>query len=563
MPSSSIDEIKNRLDIVEVVGGYTKLQKAGANYRGICPFHTEKTPSFFVSPTRQIWHCFGSCSEGGDIFKFIMKIEGVEFGDALRILAQRAGVELQRQDPKIKTERQRYYEICNLATQFFIKQIESSKSGQLANEYLLSRGINKESIKKWQIGYAPESPEALLTFLVGRGYKREETEKVGLAVKGRGGQSYDRFRSRIMFPIFDLNSQVIGFGGRVFGNNKDTAKYVNTPNTLLYDKSRVLYGLDKAKMEVRKKDCCILVEGYTDVIMSSQAGVENVAATSGTALTDFQLKILHRYTNNLLTAFDMDVAGNSATKRGVDLAQAQGFNIKVVVMPQEKDPADVIAADPQQWKELTAQGKSILDFYFEITFAKFDSRSPEGKKEISSFLLPQIKKIPNRIEQSYWIQELSKRLGVKEEDIREEMRKCSVPEHFSTVDDSAKPFLNGAKKQRKQLIEEKIVSLLMKNSSQLGLIGEDEISCFSAEIQEVLNYLKKNPDIYIEAAKFLPKIAEKFPQLADKLNHLLFRAEIEEIDIGPEAEILTCLQELKKLGIRDRLDKISLDLKKG
>lgn len=558
MPFSPIDEIKNRLDIVEVIGGYTKLQKAGVNYRGICPFHTERTPSFFVSPTRQIWHCFGSCSEGGDVFKFIMKIEGVEFGDALRLLAQRAGVELQKQDPKIQSQRQRFYEICSLAAQFFAKQMKSGKIGQEAEDYLLKRGINKDSIAKWQLGYAPDSPNALLDFLVGRGYKRNEAEEAGLAVKGQGG-FYDRFRSRIMFPVFDLSSQIVGFGGRVFGENKDTAKYVNTPNTLLYDKSRILYGLDKAKMAIRKKNSCILVEGYTDVILSSQAGVENVAATSGTALTDYQLRILKRYSTNLFTSFDMDVAGNSATKRGVELAQAQGFDIKVVVMPEGKDPADVAAADPRRWKELTDQGRSILDFYFEITFAKFDHRSPEGKREISKLLLPVIKKIPNLIEQSHWVQELAKKLRVKEEDIRAEMNKYASLTRM--VAGSSVPLFTDQGKQRKQIIEERIVAVLMKNPEQLALVNDLDI--FSTKIREVLAYLQENPDIFKELDKFLPKMGEKFPQLAEELNHLCFRAEIEEHDIEPEKEIEICLRELKKLGIKDKLDKISLDLKKA
>ncbi|MDO8265172.1 MAG: DNA primase, partial [Candidatus Parcubacteria bacterium] len=401
MTSSPIEEIKNRIDVVELIQQYLKLQKAGINYRGVCPFHSEKKPSFFVSPARQIWHCFG-CQAGGDIFKFIMMIEGTEFKDALRLLAQKAGVELKKEDPKIISERHRLYDICELATRFFEKQLESA-TGQTVKKYLLDRGITEESIKKWRLGYAPETWQGLSDFLVGQGYKREEEVKAGLTVAKGGSDFFDRFRSRIMFPVFDLNSQVIGFGGRIFGSDEfiakaeqtgNGAKYVNTPATMLYDKSNVLYGLDKAKLDIRKKDACLLVEGYMDAIMVSQAGFQNVVAASGTALTLNQLKTLKRYSSNLLSAFDMDIAGNSATDRGIDLAQAYGFNVRVITMPVGLDPADVIQKDEKEWKSLAENSKSIIEYYFENALSKYDPKTPEGKKDISKIILPKISIVP-------------------------------------------------------------------------------------------------------------------------------------------------------------------------
>ena len=561
-----IEEIKNRLDIVEVIGSYIKLQKVGTNYRALCPFHSEKKPSFFVSPSRQMWHCFGACSEGGDIFKFVMKIEGVEFGDALRILARRAGVELKKQDPRIKTKRQRFYEICELAALFFERQLESSKRGQSAKKYLLSRGISNESIKKWRLGYAPDVWQGLSDFLVGQGYQREEVEKAGLAIKKEGGGWYDRFRGRIMFPIFDLSGQIVGFTGRIFGDTKEVAKYVNTPNTLLYDKSRILYGLDKAKMAIRSQDRCILVEGQTDVILSHQAGVENVVATSGTALTPYQLGILKRYSENLVTAFDMDVAGDSATKRGIDLALSQEFNVRVITMPEGKDPADIVLENPEQWKDLTGRTKSILDFYFESTFSKHNSKTAEGKKEISKILLPIIKKIPNRIEQAHWVQKLAQKLEVKEECIEVEMKKLQgskiregLLKSSAAVDnlgnESGTRGGEEEQKSRKEKLEERVISLILKRPQSISLIRQEFLPLFSARTREVLTKFQNDPNFFEKEG--VSSETKEF------LNTLSLKAEIEESDVEPEKEIQFCLKEIRLLEIKKQLDEISLKIRKA
>ena len=555
MISSPIDEIKSRLDIVEVIGSYIKLHKAGANYRALCPFHSEKKPSFFVSPARQIWHCFG-CGKGSDIFGFVKEIEGVEFGDALRILAQRAGVELKPIRPELKTERNRLYEICELATRFFEKQLEESSTGKEAKKYLLSRNISEESIKKWRLGYAPDVWQGLSDFLTSRSYKKEEVEKAGLGISSEQGSFYDRFRGRIIFPIFDLNSQVVGFGGRIFKEKDKTeiAKYVNTPNTLLYDKSRILYGLDKAKVEIRKKDSCILVEGYTDVIMTHQAGTQNVVATSGTALTPEQLKILRRYSNNLILGFDMDVAGDTATKRGIDLAQIQGFDIRVIRLPEGKDAADVISLNPKEWEKAIENAKLILDFYFESAFSGRDPKTPEGKKEVSKILLPVLKRIPNQIEKSFWIQRLAKDLGVREEDLREELKKVKLEENLYGLE--PEEIISLPPKSRKELLEERLLTLILKTGNKnLNLIDEKENSYFSQKTQEILMNLKKDKNFPTEKLS---------PETIDYFNYLALKAEIEEIeekDIEPE--IKYCLKEIQHLGVKNKLDQISQEIKKA
>lgn len=545
-----IQKIKDRLDIVDVVKSYIKLEKAGANYRALCPFHNEKTPSFFVSPSRQIWHCFGACDEGGDMFKFVMKIEGVEFGDALRILAQKAGVELKRQDPKLKTARKRMYEICDLACNFFEKQLDSSK-GKKVKKYLNKRGINNESVEKWRLGYSPDQWDSLINFLTKKDYKKKEIVKAGLAIQKEDGKTFDRFRGRIMFPIFDLNSQVIGFGGRVF-EEKKTAKYVNTPNTLLYDKSRILYGLNEAKVPIRKKDNCILVEGYTDVILASQAGFKNVVASSGTALTNRHLKILKRYSNNLLCAFDMDVAGSSATKRGINLAQRQGFKVKVIKMPQGSDPADIIAKDSKKWKKLVKEAISIIEFYFDNAFSQFDKETAEGKEKISKVVLPAIKRIPNEITKAHWIQELSKRLGVDEESVNSELRK------FSLEKEEVEEKKEKKEKSREELLQERTLALILKEPQHLRLIKDEHFSFFNSPAKEILKKCKKNLKGN-SLAQLTKELSSKEQQFLDYLG--LKSDLMEEEDI--EVEIKTCLKEMKHSQVKKELNHLSKEIKKA
>ncbi|MDO8663500.1 MAG: DNA primase [Candidatus Wildermuthbacteria bacterium] len=569
MFSSPIDEIKNRLDILEVVGSYIKLQKTGVNYRACCPFHSEKKPSFFVSPVRQIWHCFG-CNLGGDAFKFVMQIEGVEFGDALRILAKKAGVELKpptKEFVQFQSERQRLYEICELAVRFFEKQLEASSMGKEAKGYLLNRGITEESIKNWRLGYSPDTWEGLSDFLIKEGYKKGELAKAGLSVENERGSAYDRFRGRIIFPIFDLNSQVVGFGGRVFKekDKQEIAKYVNTPNTLLYDKSRILYGLDRAKVEIRRKGVCVLVEGYTDAIMCHQAGFNNVVATSGTALTPFQLKILKRYTENLILGFDMDLAGDSATKRGFDLAQNQGFNIKVVRLPAGKDAAELIQKNPKEWEEAILNLKGIVDFYFETAFRGRNPETPDGKKEISKVLLPVLKKIPNQIERSFWIQKLSRDLKVKESDVIEELKKVKTEEYILGLEPAE--IVNRPQKTKKELLEERLLVLVLKSPKNACLIDESLRGRLSSGSQAILDSCKKTPDAV--SANLPPEVQEFFNQIALKAELLeegeesFLAGASADRDKEVESEIKFCIKEILNHDIKKELGGVSRDLRKA
>jgi DNA primase len=548
MELSPIEEIKSRLDIVEVIGSYLNLKKMGSNYVSLCPFHSEKKPSFFVSPRLQIFKCFG-CGLSGDIFKFVMLIEGVEFGDALRILAQRAGVELKKMKPEWKTERKRMTEICELATRFFEKQLEG-RTGKEVVKYLLKRKISQESIKKWRIGWAPQKKDALLKFLSEKGYKKEEVRKAGLAFQKENGEEIDFFRGRIVFPIFDLNSQVIGFAGRIF-KTEEGPKYLNSPNTLLYDKSKVLYGLDKARLEIRKKDFTILVEGYTDTILAHQEGFENTVSASGTALTPYQLNILKRYSQKIYFVFDADLAGELATKRGIDLAQLKGFEIKVVLLPEGMDPADLLAKNPETFKISIEKALSILEFYFQTAFSRFDKKTIEGKKAISQFLLPVIKRIQNEIEKSHWLSVLAKELKAREEDLRHELEKIKTEEEKLGLEEEE--ISNLPQKSRQELLQEHLLFLILKSPEKIEFL--DDLSFFDQEFQEIFSKLKENP------AK---EIKDLSPQAQEIYNENLLKSEIEEIEeekILPEIKF--CLREIKVSRIKTELSQISQEIREA
>jgi len=424
---SDIDEVKRRLNIVDVIGEYVKLQKAGGNYRGRCPFHSEKTPSFFVSPEKEIWHCFGGCQKGGDVFRFIMEIEGVEFGQALRTLAARAGVTLSRGNKRSYDQKSKILEINELATRFFARALDKSEGGKKTLEYLASRKVSQDSIELFHLGYAPSSWRALLEFLAKQGYSKEEAVLAGLAVKNEQGSVYDRFRARLMFPIYSPAGSVAGFTGRVLTPDAKEAKYVNTPQTLAYDKSRELYGLYQGKQDIKKSDEAIFVEGNLDVVLSNQAGVGNVVASSGTALTTSHLQTIGRYTKNVTFCFDSDQAGQSAATRAFELALQAGFEVKALVLDQEKDAADMVTNQGSQaWQEASKRKLPVMEFAWQKALRNHDVNTIEGKKTIAQELFNLLAYVTNNIEKGYWLAQFASRLGVREEDMLKEFKKVGL-----------------------------------------------------------------------------------------------------------------------------------------
>jgi len=556
---SDVEDIKNRLDIVDVVREYVQLKQAGTNWKACCPFHNEKTPSFMVSKDKQIWHCFG-CGEGGDVFSFIQKIEGVEFAEALRILADKAGVKLSNYNPEVSNQKTKLMDICESAANFFHQYLLKSEAGKIARDYLEKRGIGSMEIEQFKLGYAPNSWDALLNALKKKGFSEQDIFLAGMTVKKeRGVGFYDRFRERLMFPIWDVHSNIIGFTGRILGPEKEgVGKYVNTPQTQVYDKSRVIYGLNFAKQEIRKNDLAIMVEGNMDVVASHGVSVNNVVATSGTAMTIEQIKLLKRYSENLALAFDSDPAGESAADRGIDLALAEGMNIRIIVLPKGfKDPDELIKSSSggaDKWREAIKNSQSIMEYFFDKILNKYDKEKVEDKKKIAEILLSKITKIHNQVEQTHWIQKLAELLRVKEEILRSSLpKKDARPsnlrgEQAKGLKIEEKPFKTVA---NKDILGEEILALALKNSGFLPKIIEKVLpEMFSnpqlADIyKKLVSYYNKYTDVDLD--DFKNTLADE--NLASYINQLLLLADKEFSELDKDK------QEDELLGLMDYLQK--------
>lgn len=419
--------IKDKLDIKQLIEEYLTVKKAGAYWKANCPFHHEKTPSFMISPEKQIWHCFG-CGKGGDIFSFLQEIEGISFPEALKILADKAGVKLtQSFAAEInKDKKNRLFEINSKAANFFHRFLLEMAPAKSAREYLENRGVSKEMVESWQIGFIPEQWDLLTQYLLKRGFNVDDLVAAGLSLKKENNRGYfDRFRGRIMFPISDVHGNIVGFTGRVLVETENSGgKYVNTPQTEVYDKSRVLYGLHKAKSEIKSKDLAVLVEGQMDVVACHQAGMKNVIAASGTALTEEQIILIKRFTRNLAMAFDADAAGENAAKRGIDAAIAQGMNVKIIQIPKGagKDADECLKKNPEIWFTAVDKAKLIMEWFFDRVLERYSLQNSEEKKKAAGDLLEQINKIPERIEQDYWLQKMADRFSVQTELLRQTMK---------------------------------------------------------------------------------------------------------------------------------------------
>ena len=561
MPIDNVSRIKEKLGIVEVVSDYVKLEKAGANLKGKCPFHNEKTASFFVSPERGSYKCFG-CGASGDIFTFVEQFEGVDFKGSLKILAEKAGIELVREDPKIKDKKEKLFKIMEEATLFFEKNLSENES---AKNYLKERGLKKDTVKQFRIGFSKNGWTFLLDRLKEKGYSEKDIEAVGLIKKKeKGGNFYDRFRGRIMFPIFDNSGRVIAFSGRLFENNSEyeQAKYLNSPEMVLFHKSNILFGYNFAKNNIRKRGFSILVEGQMDIFMSHQAGFTNTVASSGTALTTEHLNLLKRLSDKIIMAFDSDKAGLNAANKGAGLALEMEMDVKFVEIPEGLDPADFILKDEKGWILALKNSVQIIDFNLNILLNRNLEKRVLGTK-IKEIILPLISKIKSKIDQDYFVSKISAKTGIAENAIWEDLEKIEIIDDENNFE---KDVVNKDKKRQEELsLKKKALreisgiyywqKSLKKNFLDIKKIEEKLKEILNEDIflniKNLSNNLKNEiifeaENLYIDEKTLKKKLDELFLNLekeclkekAEKIQEKINRGEDDEENLKKYNELL-------------------------
>lgn len=538
-----VAEVKQKLDIVDVIGGYIQLKPAGRNLKAFSPFHDEKTPSFMVSPDKGIWHDF-STDEGGDIFTFVMRMEGVSFPEALEILAKRAGVTLKpRGAAQRGPAKAPLYEIMELAVKYYHLSLSRNKD---ALAYLRQeRGLSAQAIKDFQLGYAPQSWDALTGFLRKKSFGYEQMVQAGVAAQKQGKSSaYDLFRARIVFPIFDAQGRPVGFSGRVLPGDDGGAKYINTPQTPIYNKSAAIYGLMQAKEAIRTHDEVVIVEGNMDVVALHDAGFEQVVACSGTALTSEQLKVLSRLTKNIKICFDQDAAGVKAAQRAIELAQGIDIKLEVVTFNDAKDPDELIHKDEKLWAKAVKEARYAVDYLFDYAKEAFGTASANGKKQMSNFLSATIRKLEDTVEQDHYIKRLSEELGVREDSVRRKLDSAEevVTVHSRAVDQSPTPERRTATKQEKT--EQNLLKLMLAYPAARMAVGDIVLDEISEENRPFFAALQQKPKATLDT------LAKHLRERENDVKILALKGEEEysgltEHDIGLEA--YTQVHRLQKL----------------
>lgn len=481
-----LEEIQGKADIVDIVGSYIPLRRSGRNFKANCPFHKEKTPSFMVSPSKQIFHCFG-CGAGGNVFGFVMKMENIDFPEAVRVLAEKSGVELPR-FTRAQFETSGYavqiYKINELAASFYSAMLSGTEAGKRAAAYLKGRGMSGETIAKAKLGFAPDDWDGLINFAKGKGIEINLLERAGLVLPREGGGHYDRFRNKIIFPIFDIKNRVVAFGARVLDDS--LPKYINSPETEVYIKSRHLYGFNFSVQAARENDFCIIVEGYLDFLIPYQDGIKNIAASLGTSLTDSQARLIKRYTKNVVMLYDGDSAGEAASLRGLDIFLQEGMQVKVATLPKGFDPDSFARSKGAgEFNSLVAAAADLFDYKLGILSSRYDARKSSDKAKICAEMLPTIAKVTDAVLKSEYVKRLGERLQVREEALLSELKKVRPDREYEPSEE-----LSSSTGRSPAAMAEKIIIGLMLDDPdtipgvKAGLKAEDFVDEGTRRIAE-------------------------------------------------------------------------------
>ena len=561
-----VTQIRERIDIVSFISEYIPLKKMGRNFKAVCPFHTEKTPSFVVSPERQIWHCFGGCGKGGDVYTFLMEYENLEFVEALRILAKRTGIQLRQSDFQvgISGKKEIVYKINKAALDFYHYVLIKHKAGKRALKYLLDeRKLDERLIETFMIGFSPKDGVDLSNYLINKKkYKKEDLIEAGLAFYS-GQRVLDFFRGRVMFPLFDHRNNVVGFSGRAIDESVSSGKYINTRDTLVYHKGSMFFGLNTAREEIKKLDKAIIVEGELDVISCFSVGIKNVVAVKGTALTENQVTLISRFTNNVCLCFDQDEAGYEATKRSLPVLEKKGINITTCIFDHAKDADEAIQKDPIFFKKSIKKDVPIYDFIFSKTFASFEKDRIYGKRKISEELLPIFTRISNEIVKEHYLKKLSLDLDVSLDAISKEVEKIEKKEIVKEI-----PQVKKEKKDRRSVLEDYLLALILQNENAKKILErclehlkdyEFEADSYKKIINFLVDYFKSN-DVF--DAKIFLKILPKELMTSFDTQYLFPIPKFEDNEkYISEGEKVAA--ELRVLFLKDKIKQISVSLKTG
>ena len=564
-----VTEIREKIDIVSFISEYVPLKKMGRNFKANCPFHTENTPSFVVSPERQIWHCFG-CNRGGDAYTFLMEYENMEFPEALRALAKKTGVTLKESQFKqgVYSEKEKIFTINNLALKFYHYILTTHKAGEIALSYLTKeRKLRKGTIEAFELGFSPNTGSSLSDYLTKKkNYKNKDLVLAGLAIE-RNGKLYDFFKNRIMFPLFDHRGNVVGFSGRAL-NDSDMPKYINTRETSVYHKGSMFFGLNSAKEEIKQKENAIVVEGEFDAISLFQEGIKNVVAIKGTALTENQVSLLARFTPKITLCLDQDSAGFEATKRSLEVIEKKGLVTSIIILNNAKDPDEAIKKNPLEFKKAVKESVGIYDFLIDKYILENDKNSASGKKEIADNLLPLFSNITNEIIKEHYLKKLSKILDISFESLIKETDK------FSKKNQEDKIIIpKRDKKGRRELLEEYLIALIVQNENSKEAVENVKkiLSDYKFEtlvlnkiLENIYLYFEKNPpdgrqEKKFQAGEFSKNLSKELLAAFDTCYLLPLPKFVSQLRYEDELRKVT--KELLAIYVKDRVKLISEEIR--